>query len=169
MTESENEIKEETETDEGPVSVLPPRPRRIDSAAVYDLLSLVAERFSKSVDLQIQMAETIIFVKDEVVSLRDKHTVISNKIKHLEQLIDSRVIPTHMDAESMETISALDARINSALLSVNSMKDDVIVAVKSASDRMESDRMLKFVETTGRLSGEIRLLHAALAVESDDE
>lgn len=149
---------------------VPVRPRRVDSAAVYDLLSFMVERFAKSVDLQVQMAETLVFVKDEVVAIRERQSSLSKRLKSMESATADPAPPSIVDSSGIrEEVASLSSRLESAVSSVNSIRQEVVGAVKSAAERMESDRMSRIAEAAGRLSGEICVLRDALSEESEDE
>lgn len=151
------------------IDAFPVRPHRIDVKAVYDLLSYVAERFAKSVDLQVQIAETLVFVKDEVVAVRDKQSAISKRLKALEEFVGVRVHSSQLTSELNSEIALLSERVQAAASSVNSVREDVAKAMQLSAFHMETNKLTKLAEALGKIHGEIEILKGLASEGCDDE
>jgi hypothetical protein len=116
---------------------LPPRPNRVDSAAIYDFLSVIAKRFIYSVDLQSHMAESILFIRDEVVSLGERQKSLSKRVRAIEESV-----PKTLPVQSLQNdLKVISDKIDSISSSVSSLHFDVVSSMESgdtsASDRLE--------------------------------
>jgi hypothetical protein len=84
------------------------RPKRIDAGVVYDLVVMINERQKAMAELQIQFASNLVFLKEELVSQREKDARLSRRLRDVEAgvslLMDQACDPGAVIREEMAVL-----------------------------------------------------------------
>ena len=150
------------------------KPKRVDAAAVYELLEIVANRTAAAAELQVQVATTLAYVKDEVVFLREKQGSLSKRVKSIDEHLSNQLSSDHSFSpdnsdlkqsvdQTGEAVMILVDGIMSIATSVNSLKEEVRNCM-SLSKNSDSQKLINVVETINKLIGEIGAIRS-LVVE----
>lgn len=176
-TEPQPEALPTDPAEEEPASVelavpdAPARPRRIDAAAVYDLLEVAVQRMAVSIEYQSQMATALVFVKDEVVYIRDRQSALSKRLKTLEEKLGGPAeAPGGLHPEIRDGFLAIAEGMAGVAERVNAIRAEVAGSMAPRSGD-ESDKLRRLGEALSRLTGEMSALRdlAAASMGTDDE
>lgn len=118
--------------------------------SVHELLEVLIQRSVASSELQIQIAETLSYVKDEIVYIRDKQAVMSKRLKELS------TIQSQLSAGSS---------IISLTESIDSLRVDVMDSNSKLSDM---DAKINTSESVSKLTNAILSMKELIASLNDE-
>lgn len=118
--------------------------------SVHELLEILIQRSVASSELQIQIAETLSYVKDEIVYIRDKQAVMSKRLKEL---------------STIHSQSSTDVSTVSLTESIDSLRVDVM---DSNSKLLDIDARINTSESISKLTNAVLSMKELIASLNDE-